>query len=60
MFLFNAAIKDSNEEIKNSHTNSLKVLEEVKENLKQEREFLTTLTTNWMNEVKEFESIIDI
>lgn len=58
--MYFAAIKGSNEEIKNNHMNGLKILDEVKENLKNEREFLSSFSTVLMNEMKEFESTLYI
>lgn len=54
--MYFAAIKGSNEEIKNNHMNGLKILDQIKENLKDEREFLSSFSTVLMNEMKEFES----
>lgn len=54
--MYFAAIKCSNEEIKNNHMNGLKILDQIKENLKDEREFLSSFSTVLMNEMKEFES----
>lgn len=54
--MYFTAIKGSNEEIKNNHMNGLKILDQIKENLKDEREFLSSFSTVLMNEMKEFES----
>lgn len=54
--MYFAAIKGSNEEIKNNNMNGLKILDQIKENLKDEREFLSSFSTVLMNEMKEFES----
>lgn len=54
--MYFADIKGSNEEIKNNHMNGLKILDQIKENLKDEREFLSSFSTVLMNEMKEFES----